>query len=225
MTKKGNPITVKRYSPRYNALYGRRSLLEDVGFFKIAGRAVKNLGLNRHVPRQNDALAEISDFLNENRTTGAGDMRITKRDSKYNPFNLAYEPLQLSIDKNKTAYRVYQRGKNYHLWVQRRGFLNDRHIHIKAAGEEDFKDKLASIFQNDTARAKLEYQVSALPGLNAKWSIPGMPRHAIEFQENKLTGEFQAPTYSRIGRDGEVEAFDRFGGKKANHFLYAARQF
>ncbi len=208
MTKKGNPITVKRYSPRYNVLYQRRSLLEDVGAFKLAGRAVRNFGLNKHVPRAQDALAEISDFLNENRSTASGDMRVTQRDAKYNPFTLTHKPLQLSIDKNRTAYRLYNKGKDYYLWVQRKGFLNDRMMHIKAGDSDEFKDKLAAIFQSDTARAKLEYQVSALPGVNSKWTIPGLPRHSIEFLENKLTGEYKAPAYNRIGRDGEIEAFD-----------------
>lgn len=220
--KKGNPITVRRYHPQHGVVHLDRPV-SNIGAIKIAGRAVRNLGLNSYVPRQVNALGEISAFLSKNAQTSPDQIYISPRQTRYNPFGLIYEPLDVKLEKDSKPYRLYKKKDDFYLWVEKSGFLKDRMLHLKADGEEDFRKKLSSILNSDTARAKLEYRVSSLPGLTSRWSVPGLPRHSIEFAENKMTGEYQEPAYTLIGRDGDVDAFDSpVGGIARRQLTYFA---
>jgi hypothetical protein len=209
MVRESTVIALKNNPRRYNVLYGRKSINEDVGAFKILGRAVRNLGLNKHVPRTANALGEISDFLKLNAGKKAVDFKINNLDaSRFNPFKLQADFKTLKINDDNHHYKLYKTKNNYHLWIPKESHFDNRHLRITAKNDTEFKAKLEFILNNPSAQAKLDYRVTNIPFGLRNIHIPGLPRHEIYFDEERLTGTHKINSFKPIGMDGDLEQFD-----------------
>ena len=200
------PLTIRNYSPRYNVLYQKPSIEEQVGAIKIAGRAIRNLGLNQYVPRVANTLGEISHFLTRHKNASDDMIEIHDLKKKLNPFNLTTNDKTLHFTKTNDFYHLYQdKGKQqYYLWIPAQRDNVYKMMRIKAKDDTEFKQKLLSILHNDTAQAKLECKtINRFIG-----KFPFMPGTEIFFNENKLTGNYELNSFDRVGREYQLENFD-----------------
>ena len=63
MVRESTVIALKNNPKRYNVIYGKESLNQNIGAFTILGRSINQAGLNKYVPRTANAIGEIADFL------------------------------------------------------------------------------------------------------------------------------------------------------------------
>lgn len=209
MVRESTVIALRNHPKRYNVIYGREALNKNVGAVTLVKRGFNQAGLNKYVPRTANALGEISDFLKLNNEKKAVNCHITESQSKYNPFKLINEAKILKIDGDDTSYKLYKNNNDYHLWIPDKTFYNNnRHLHIKAKDDDDFRLKLESLFNNPSTRAKLDFKVYNMPLGLRNIFISGLPRHEIYLDDNRLTGAYQENTYKAVGLDGDLEAFD-----------------
>jgi hypothetical protein len=129
---------------------------------------------------------------------------------------------QLTIEGDPTQYKLYSNKTDYYLWIPTNRFLNQRCLHIKANDDEVFKTKLEMLLNNPVARAKLDFKITSIPIGLRNIIVPGMPKHEIFLDEEKLTGSFSNNAYNTIGIDGDLEQFDSQLGtidrKQINYF-------
>jgi hypothetical protein len=208
MVRNSTVIALKNNPRRYNVIYGRKELNRDVGAGTIVKRAFHQAGLNKYVPRTANAIGEISDFLKYNKEKKEVDFDIKSINPKNNIHKINYDFKKLVIEGDPTQYKLYANKEDYYLWIPVEGFGNNRCLHIKAQSDDDFKSKLEKLFNNSATRAKLDFIVSNFPVGLPNILRPGMPRHEIFLDEERLTGAYQQNTYRAIGIDGDLEQFD-----------------
>lgn len=228
MVRESTVIALRNYPKRYNVIYGRKALNKDVGALTIVGRACNlQLGLNKYVPRTGNAIGEISDFLKLNQGKKAIDCRIIDIQPKYNIFRLINECKILKIDGDDTEYKLYKLKNDYHLWIPDKKYINNnRHLHIKAKDDDEFRLKLENLFNNPATRAKLDFKIYNIPFGLRGLHISGLPRHEIFLDENRLTGAYQENTYEAIGIDGDLEQFDsKLGSVDRKQITYYTPDF
>lgn len=200
------PLTVRNYSPKYNVLYQKPSIEEDVGAYKIAVRAATNFGLNKYVPREPNTLAEISHFLSRHRGLGPDDIAIYDLKKTFNPFNLTTKDKTLHYPKTNDYYHLYQdRGKKqYYLWIPAQKDNGYKMLRIKAENDTELKQKISAIHNNDASQAKLECKTTK----NIFGKLPFMPGTEIFYNEHKLTGNYELNAFTRVGNQYNTENFD-----------------
>ncbi len=221
MVRESTVITLRNNPRRYNVIYGRKALNENVGAFKVLKRSL--LTRNNAIPRTTNALGEISDFLKSNQGKTVSDFYITNNQQKYNPFQLVNQCKILKINGNDTEYKLYKLNNDYHLWIPETSRYANRHLHIKAKNDEEFKVKLDGILNNQTTRAKLDFKVNNIPFGIRNMFISGMPNHEIFLDEERLTGTYRENTYKSVGVDGDLDVFDsKLGSVDRKQIVYYA---
>lgn len=200
------PLTVRNYSPRYNVLYQKPSVEDNVGAIKIAGRAVRNFGLNKHVTRDPNTLAEISHFLSRHSGVNPDDIAIYDVKKKLNPFNLTTKDKTLHYPKTNDYYHLYQdvNKKQYYLWIPKQKYAGYAMLRIKANNDAELKQKILAIHNSDTSQAKLECKTHH----NIFGKLPFMPGTEIFYNEHKLTGNYSLNAFSRVGNQYNSDTFD-----------------
>ena len=209
MVRESTVIALKNNPKRYNVIYGKESLNQNIGAFTILGRSINQAGLNKYVPRTANAIGEIADFLKTNEGKKATDFRIVDINPHYNMFKLINECKTLKINGNDTEYKLYKLKDEYHLWIPDKFNRNHhKHLHIKAKDDTVFRDKLEKLLNNPTTRAKLDFKVFNMPLGLRNILVSGLPRHEIFLNEEKITGAYKDNTYQSIGMNGDIEQFD-----------------
>lgn len=208
MVRESTVVTLRNNPKRYNVIYGRKYLQKDIGAVKIVGRSINQGGLVVHEPRSINAIGEISHFLQKNKGKKPRDIEVINVDSRPNIFKLAYKYKTLKINGDDTEYKLFHRKNFYHLWIPGRTSYIFRHLKVKAANEDEFKEKLTSLFNDTTAQSKLDFYLYNIPFGLRSLHIPGFPRHEIYLDDERLTGSYNENAFKPIGIDGELEQFD-----------------
>ncbi|MFT6073074.1 MAG: hypothetical protein ACJAXL_001626, partial [Alphaproteobacteria bacterium] len=214
-----SPISVKNLPSRYNVLYQKSSLEDDVGAIKIAGRAIRNLGLNKHVARAPNTLGEIGHFLSRHENSKIEDLAIIDIKKPPNLFTLTTKAKTLHFPKTNDYYHLYQ-DKNksqYYLWVPAHSRNTHTMIRIKANSDNECQKKIFDILSTDTSRAKLECQTTQ----HIYGKLPFLPGHEIFYNEHKMTGNLKEHGFDRIGDHYNHSAFDtKIGAVDQNQLAY-----
>lgn len=206
MPRLQTPLTIKNYSSRYDVLRQKKSLIEDVGAIKVAGRAVWNFGVNSPVPREPNTLAEIGHFLSKHDGTAKDKIEIHDLNKPSNFLNPRTKAKTLFFATTKDYYHLYKDNltQQYYLWIPDHKHQRYKMLRIKAGDDKTFKDKIHLILNNDSARAKLQCKtVNHILG-----KMPFIPGTEIFFNENMITGDYTQNAYNRIGDHYYHDAFD-----------------
>ncbi len=197
----GRPVNQRNYPARYNPIQGRRSLVENVGPFKENARYLKN----KPIPKSLDSLRFIAGFLKKFNNKPQATYHITK-EKGINYITIGDDLMaKHKFIKTKNYYYLLTK-KDYHPNLRDSKQNNNLPIKIKASDDAQFKEKLGWILTNPTSRAKLDYKTPKL-GVSTDMLSPSGGTY-IDFNEDKVVGNFQINEFNNIGNAGTAEAFD-----------------
>ncbi len=225
----GRPVNQRNYPSRYNPIRGRRSIGDHVGPFKSTARALgisallgydpkgeSGIMINNPVSRSMDGLRIISEFLQRFNNKKPSDYKITTENGHhYITLGDDLSAKHKFIKKNNHYYLITK--KDYHP-NHRNKNNNSIPIKIKASNDTEFKEKIGWILGNPVSRAKLDYHVPALPLPTQDIVNPGHGTY-IDFNEDKVVGNFQMQEFNTIGNPGMAEAFDSDIGSVDMHTI------
>lgn len=213
------PLTIKNLPARYDVLRQKQSLIEDVGFFKIVGRGIKNLGLNNPVPREANTLAEIGHFLSKHENTKSDDIEVYDLNKTTNAFNPRTKAKTLHFPKTKDYYHLYhdKLTQQYYLWIPDHLHRRYKMVRVNANDDRIFKKKIFDILNSDTSKAKLECKTFN----HILGKMPFVPGTEIVYDEHKLVGAYSENAYTRIGEPYQHDAFDtKIGAVDSQQLAY-----
>ncbi len=206
----GRPVNQRNYPARYNPIQGRRSLVENVGPFKENARYL----LNKQVPKSLDSLRFIAGFLKKFNDKAQNTYQITK-EKGVNYITIGDDLMaKHKFIKTKDYYYLLTK-KDYHPNFKDSKQNNHLPIKIKASDDVQFKEKLGWILTNPTSRAKLDYTTPKLLVSTDKF------RAYMDFNEDKVVGNFLINQFENIGNAGTAEAFDSEIGSMDIHRINA----
>ncbi len=178
----GTSVYQRAYHKRYNPLYGRRILSEQTGFIKEASRALGISGLlgidpesmlmtNRPIPAKYDANLVIANFLDRYKNIKQNDIQIFSGNGK-KYINIGNSPFNV--------HQCIKSGNHYYI-VTGNNYFKESTIPLKIIAKNDdaLTSKLAMVFNNPLARAKLELKVQKIPFLHSENLFPGHGRHVL----------------------------------------------
>jgi hypothetical protein len=206
----GRPVNQRNYPTRYNPIQGRRSLMENVGPFKESSRYL----LNKPIPKSLDSLRFIAGFLKKFNNKPQATYQITK-EKGVNYITIGDDLMaKHKFIKTKNYYYLLTK-KDYHPNFKGSKQNNNLPIKIKASNDAEFKEKLGWILTNPTSRAKLDYTTPKLLVSTDRFG------EYMDFNEDKVVGNFQINQFENIGNAGTAEAFDSEIGSMDIHRINA----
>ncbi|MFT6072723.1 MAG: hypothetical protein ACJARD_000780 [Alphaproteobacteria bacterium] len=215
------PVNQQDYSLRYNPVIGRRSLQEHNGAFKTLARKAgisstvgydpkgqSNFLAQKPVQKSFEGLNVIGNFLKRYAEKNTNDFEIEADNGKQFLCIKGDDTEKHQIIKHKNGYDLIVK-KDYRKKAAKH---HDNHIRIKIKANDtgELKEKIAWILQNPVSRAKLDYHTPKIIG-----------KKYIDFNENKVVGNFDLQEFKSIGNPNLAEGFQsEIGGVDMHQINY-----
>lgn len=219
----GSSVYQRAYPKRYNPIYGRRTLSENTGFFKEAGRVLGITGLlgidpqstlltNRTIPMKYDANAVIAGFLDRYKGVTEKDIQVFSDNGK-NYIHIGDSPFN--------RHQLIKRDNQYDIVTYNQYFQESQlPLRIIAKDNDELRQKLALVFNNPMTRAKLELKVKKVSFLHGENFLPGHGRHVL-LNDTKIIANSYIQEFDSSNLHNAVDEYDTaLGSVSASQINY-----